>query len=201
MIKKFNPDKFGRYAKIFKWIITVFYAVSIIALVVIGVLAILCVTLPNKYFNIDGLGSGNFIFKLNNMISYDIRTTALPDGVNLRKIYISIVGGTFLYALVLMQTFKHLKEILKTVVSGMPFSKENPMHFMNIAAAIIGGSFLFPSVNELVCKRMIETFQLKGFSTNYSVDLVLFITGMLLVVLAGIFRYGCYLQNEYDETL
>ena len=96
---------------------------------------------------------------------------------------------------------KLLRDLLKTVAQGVPFDKENPMRLVNIASVVIGGAFLFPALNELVAGRMIDTFLLKGFSLKYSADLFLLLAGLMMLIMAGVFKYGCYLQNEYDETL
>jgi len=35
----------------------------------------------------------------------------------------------------------------------------------------------------------------------YSINTTMIMTGLLMLILSGIFRYGAYLQEEYDATL
>ncbi len=38
-------------------------------------------------------------------------------------------------------------------------------------------------------------------SVNYSANTTMLFSGLLLLILSSIFRYGSYLQDEYDATL
>lgn len=201
MSKEFNPIKYAKMAKSMKKVISVFYIVSIVSLAAFVIAAVLCMALPEDYFNIRHFQNGSFSFALNGLIKYDISVSQLPADTSFRKIFTSIVGSAFLYSLAMMRIFKYLRDLLKTVADGVPFDKENPSRLVNIGAVIIGVAFLFPALNELVAGRMIDAFLLEGFSLNYSVDWFLLMTGWMVLILAGVFRYGCYLQNEYDETL
>jgi len=48
---------------------------------------------------------------------------------------------------------------------------------------------------------MIRTFNLSELSILYTPDLKLAFTGLLLLILAWVFDYGGYLQEEMDQTV
>ena len=97
--------------------------------------------------------------------------------------------------------FKQVRNILKTVETGTPFEKDNTKRLSKIGTVLIIGSFLFNAMNGLVTINIIKLFEWNKYSFVYSPDLFILFTGLLILILAGIFNYGAYLQNEYDTTL
>jgi hypothetical protein len=56
-------------------------------------------------------------------------------------------------------------------------------------------------MNGLVTVNIISLLKIERFNFNLSPDLFMLFTGILILILAGVFKYGAYLQNEYDTTL
>jgi hypothetical protein len=50
-------------------------------------------------------------------------------------------------------------------------------------------------------KAMIQSFQITNLEINYTFDGTMLVTGFLILILAGVFKYGNFLQKEYDATL
>lgn len=201
MTRKFDPMKFNKFAKILKKATTVFYALSIIMLFIVVIIGILCVTLPEAYFSTHYFKSSNFAFEISGILRYRISESFLSSDTSFRNIFLTIAGAGSIYAISLIGIFKLLKNLLISVVNGVPFHHDNPKAIMNISYIIIAGAFIFPALNSMVSMSMLNTFQLNDFDVYYSIDLFLLMTGALLFILSGIFEYGCYLQNEYDDTI
>jgi branched-subunit amino acid ABC-type transport system permease component len=65
----------------------------------------------------------------------------------------------------------------------------------------MAAAFVIPAAEIFVAGAMIDILKIQNISTNYSINLVLILTGFMMFVLGGIFKYGSYLQHEYDETV
>ena len=81
------------------------------------------------------------------------------------------------------------------MASGNPFIRATPRVRTSVRQ-IAGG---FTSLPPLGAVKMISTFSLAGFPSTPDVELAFI--GFLLTVLAAVFAYGCYLQQEMDQTV
>ncbi|QKE72044.1 hypothetical protein HPK19_04180 [Arthrobacter citreus] len=92
----------------------------------------------------------------------------------------------------------NLNQILKNVMEQKPFIYQNAnrirmMGWLLLVQALIG--YIYDFIQDLVLLKHRVSFELL-----YSeVPLLLF--GVCLLILSGVFRYGCYLQEEYDAIL
>lgn len=91
---------------------------------------------------------------------------------------------------------------MKTIESEKPFQKENSNRISYIGACIIGLSVVNIAYG-LIGWAAIEPKLLPGFNGNFIIQLHLeyVVLGALIIFLSWIFRYGAYLQQEYDETV
>ncbi|NMB97178.1 MAG: DUF2975 domain-containing protein [Clostridiaceae bacterium] len=103
--------------------------------------------------------------------------------------------------ILLVPALKQLVLILASVEKNSPFAVENSRRISNLGLILIISSFLLPAFEILVVKTMIDTFNIKHVSINYTVNIALILSGFLMFILSGVFNYGSYLQNEYDETV
>lgn len=92
----------------------------------------------------------------------------------------------------------NLNQILKNVMEQKPFIYNNAiririMGWLFVVQALIG--YIYDFIEDLVFLKNRVSFEL-----FYSeVPVLLF--GICLLILSGVFRYGCYLQEEYDSIL
>ncbi|MCG8640293.1 MAG: hypothetical protein MI862_11170, partial [Desulfobacterales bacterium] len=63
------------------------------------------------------------------------------------------------------------------------------------------GSLVYKAAGGVVAMAIINTYNLSNFKINFSPDIFMLFTGFMLLILAGIFQYGSFLQEEYDTTL
>jgi hypothetical protein len=94
-----------------------------------------------------------------------------------------------------------VKRILKTVVEDKPFEKGNSKNLTIISLVLIAASFILPIFEGRVFSAAIKTLQVGNISIGYSMNWTLLLTGILILILAGVFQYGNYLQEEVDSTL
>ena len=89
-----------------------------------------------------------------------------------------------------------VKRILKTVVDDKPFEKGNSKNLTIISLVLIAASFILPIFEGRVFSTAIKTLQIGNINIGYTMNWTLLLTGILILILAGVFQYGNYLQEE-----
>ncbi len=95
----------------------------------------------------------------------------------------------------------NLKLILKTVEDDHPFEKNNSKRLLIVAIVFIAGSIISGITEGITAQAVIDTLKIKNASVVFTINVAMLLTGFLILILAGIFRYGSYLQSEYDTTV
>ena len=95
----------------------------------------------------------------------------------------------------------YLLGILRSVKKGSPFVKENASRLSIMGFILIGGSIIVGFIYSLMVYTIFEALKITNLSVNFQINSTMFASGLLLLILAGVFRYGSYLQEEYDATL
>jgi hypothetical protein len=201
MLKQMSLEKMNKSAKALKTVMSVFYVASIVGIVISLIIAICSVALPNSYFSVDHFRNGGFSLDVNGIFRYDLNGSNLSSDVNMKGVFESIAFAAFVYSAAMTIIFKELRDILITVTKKEPFNEKNAERLTRISAVIIVGSVLFNFINNLVAGLIIDTLEIKYINVVTSINISMLLTGFLILILAGIFKYGCYLQKEHDETV
>jgi hypothetical protein len=94
-----------------------------------------------------------------------------------------------------------IKRILKSVIADHPFEKGNSKNLTVVAITLIAGSLIAPLLEGRVVSAIIAALKISNINFSYSMDCTLLFTGIIILILAGVFQYGNYLQEEVDSTL
>lgn len=178
--------------------LTFFIAFTAIGLVVTFI--------PNEYFNVEmskitHLKNGSFSIEFMNGFRYSLTDSAINKMVNVKSLLISAMITGVCYSFVLQYIFKQLKTLLKSTIERCPFDEKNSQRIFKMACPMLGAGFIFPILRGFIYHNLINVFDLNHFSVAYSFDFYWILTGVLLLILSYIFKYGSFLQTEYDETL
>lgn len=94
---------------------------------------------------------------------------------------------------------KQILNILKSIVKDIsPFIMDNAKSLKKLAYTIITYSVVADILANILC----SAFVIKIFTFDLSnIHLSGVLVGGLIFIIADIFQYGVYLQNEYDTTL
>lgn len=95
----------------------------------------------------------------------------------------------------------NLRLILKTVADDRPFEKNNAKRLFIISIVLIIGSAVWKIIEAIYALTIVNILKIASIDVNFSIDGAMLLTGFLILILAGVFRYGSYLQDEYDTTL
>jgi len=94
---------------------------------------------------------------------------------------------------------KQIVNILKSTARDItPFIMDNAKSLKKLAYSII----IYSLVSDILSNILCSIFVTKIFFIDLSnIHLIRVLVGVLIFVIAEIFQYGVYLQNEYDTTL
>jgi len=118
--------------------------------------------------------------------------------INYKHIFAFMMSQVLCFSALTTFFIKQINKILRTVMEKKPFVYQNAISIKNMGWLLIVQSLIDYTYNSIV-----ELFLLKQ---SVSVPLItsgtpLLLFGICLLILSGVFRYGCFLQEEYDSML
>lgn len=197
---KAEMQKIKRYSHMLRIVTNVFYWAAIAAAAGSLLALIIIRLLPDTHFELSAGSIGHSGFSLNSIIKYDVNDVSL-QGVSMKNVYLTIMLMSAVIFGLMIPALKQLVLILKTVEEDKPFTVENAKRISSLGGILVICSFLIPAIEVLVANAIIDTLKIQDISTNYSMNVLLLLAGLMLFILGGIFKYGSYLQYEYDETV
>ncbi len=193
-----TTDKMRRFAGSLHTVFKVFFWVSLVVAILSAISIIIVLVVPGEIWQ-GQLGSKVY-FSTGDVVRYqlDLPPDQLIDYKPLLLVYLtSLAVGVGVIAVI----HYLLADILRRVKEGDPFAKENGTKISVIGAIILVGSFVVNLMQAAITYAGIVVYNIKNISVNISPDMTMIFLGLLLLILAGIFRYGSYLQDEVDATL
>ncbi|WP_020007639.1 DUF2975 domain-containing protein [Salinicoccus albus] len=207
--KKFKT--FVTTAYVFSFIILALFAIALLATIVAGVVLFF---IPQE--TINGL-----LTRIPAEVSYEANGVSLQitdsfiESLTLEKLpifyvllasFINVGVATFIIFLV--------NRWLHNLKSGDVFAQKNSRFIESIGFAFVALGFL-SGLGDLAMQHLMnsvlgsaeEIFEMtnkfiySGNSLNYSIDLTLLFTGLLIWIIGRVFKYGTFLQNEFDATV
>ena len=197
---KTRQVKMKTLAKILKIVANVIFWVAAVVFCLFLVASIIMLFIPEKNLVLPANMTGNLTATIGEVLVFKFEPQTvgdLPIKPVLQAAFIWVSVVTLMMSIILFE----LKRILKSVVQDNPFEKVNSKNLTVIAVVLITGSFIVKFLEGRVASAVIQTLQISNISINYSIDVNLLLTGILILILAGVFQYGNYLQEEVDSTL
>lgn len=201
MKENFSKEKYEGIFKIthfcVKWLVRILYVAMIV--VVIGLVAVLFIPRSNFSFNTNQLEDISFQFynlfvRIEDFVSegtYNIKSVLLIAGVS------GVVNIGFIQLILI-----GIRKLILKVKEGSPFDFKNAEVLRRMGMFFIAGSIVLPLANTAMMSTLVHTFNVIGESrVNFAIDLQFVFMGLLIMVLAYVFSYGSYLQEEHDSTV
>lgn len=193
-------EKYGKLTKALRilsrigfWVSLVLTAVLLPAATVLlmsGRLGI-SVALPENLMLVDGVIRYNIAMLADSLSPADA-TAIIARVLFSIAVYAAVVGATLFF----------LCKILHSVEQGNPFDGKTPGRLSAIGVIFLAGSVLVGIAQANIASVLIHAMNLtESISAYYTINDMMVISGLLLLILSAIFRYGSYLQEEYDATL
>ncbi len=200
MSNKSKRLKIKRFSHNLRIVMNVFFWASIVVAIGSVIAAIVINLVSDSHFLLSDKDIGHVGFSLDGLIKYNLNDSAL-QGINMKNIYFVIFIMSAFISFLIIPVLKQIVLVLKSVEEDKPFAKENAKRISIIGIVFILGSFIIPAFKVFVAMTMIDTLRIQNVTTNYSIDIISTLAGLMMFILSGIFMYGSYLQYEYDETV
>jgi len=202
MKNKNVADRLKKITRALRILIQVCFWASLAAAALTALIGLVLVIFPgvfSAFAEAYGSSKGKMVIELNDMLRYSIApNNAIVE--NMKPAYLVIVFGAAISGFIIAPFLYQLKSILKSAEDNRPFEAGNAKRLSRMGMLIILYSIVCRLGKYFTLKVMLDAVRIPGISLNFSIDTG-WIMGLLLFILAGIFRYGSYLQDEYDATL
>jgi hypothetical protein len=199
MSNKSEMQKIKRYSRVLRFVMNVFYWVSLVTACISFIAAVATIFIPASKFIFKNNYAGSFGLSLDGLIKYNL--TEAAQGISLKDVYLTILFMSVVLLFLVAFVAKKLVHILKSVENDSPFEKENAERILAIGRILVLSALFIPALKFIPAKVLLDLVKMQNIDLNYSVNIYLLLAGFLMFVLSGIFKYGSYLQSEYDETV
>ncbi len=186
--------------KIVKKVIQVFYFILIGGGILFFLLFIATLFIPKDVLTLSGDIIPHIKFEIGNMFTYQIRDLEI-DSISLKGILLTITISAAICIGLVVLILHQLIKIFDTLEVKNPFDEKNSTRILNIGGLLIISSFVVNGLMSLVYYMMIKELNINFIDIDFSINVGLLFSGILVVILSSIFKYGTFLQNEYDQTL
>jgi len=191
---------FEKTLKFFQGLFNIFYWVVIIGMLLGlgGMIAGIFVPLHTLHDILTAPGTTFYVPFAHS--SYQIDANHIPI-TKLRTLLITACIKYEVILLALLFITMQIKRILQFTRNKQPFSKDCIKHIRWLAYGVIIYSFISGVLGNIWDLLLVRTFQLSEIVISLHFNFEMMIMGFLLLFLSYIFKYGAYLQEEYDSTL
>jgi hypothetical protein len=117
-----------------------------------------------------------------------------------QNIVLLLAGMTMLFAAAILITFQ-LKVIFSNFRQNLPFQGPNISRIRNIAFILIAYSVVQWLFVIVVNQILLSNFRWEPVQLTYSFNLSALVTGLILIVVAEIFKLGASFENENKLTI
>ncbi|WP_141520415.1 DUF2975 domain-containing protein, partial [Bacillus pseudomycoides] len=139
--------------------------------------------------------------------TFDVDVTLFSTKIDVNHIQITkirtlIINACIIYEVILTTLLFitiQLKRILQFARNKQPFSKSCIKHIRYLAYGVIIYGFITELLVNIWSLLLVKILQLSEPVIYLKFEMM--ITGFLILLLTHIFKYGAYLQDEYDSTL
>lgn len=201
MSTPFNEKKFMNLLQITAVVIKI---IIIIIVTIIGFLALgflVTVFLPASLLTIDlnALVDGLTIDMMG--IAVTIPGDLFQDEVSLKGTVLTTLTVAAIYMAFFAFLIHLLYGLLMDAKKQTPFSRANIKRLFTMSYALITGGIVLPIFLAVVGWVFIAASGFEGASVEYALHGQYIMTGVLIFILAKLFEYGAYLQDEVDMTV
>lgn len=200
MSRKFNKERFETVIKL----VDVFLKFSVIAIfVLLGILTLGFITtlfIPSGLYDFDLANLEQMSVQVFGL-DYDLTALGLTGVVNIKRV---VIAGIFAL-LINLGFYQFVQVLLKKVMSNIrnqhPFNPTNVTYLKYMGIGFLVASLLLPIFNSVFFVQVMNTLDLFDVDVNASLNFQSLYMGVIILILAYIFDYGSYLQEEHDMTV
>lgn len=186
-----------RLAGILYVIFKVFFWFSIAASAAFALGALVTGFLPSEL--LKGVNTESFRLSLGSIIRFTLNNSG--GQTNFKPVLLAILISCAIVFPLVSAICWQLAGILKTVKEDRPFAGENANRLVIIGIILLNAAWINKVIEAVTAYVTITTFRIPNVTIAFTIDTTMLFMGLLVLILAGVFKYGSYLQSEYDATL
>lgn len=195
-----NAEKFKRLASFLRKFLIIIYWLYFVFSILVGIGLAIVFFVPKDKFNVYPFSSSlKFSIEIDNL--YFWVSPAGSESVNIKILLIAKLILALIVAFITILVLRQIISILKTVEEENPFDIENSKRLSFIGKILIISSLILKPIQSLLIMYFIDIFKIENISKKINIDLTILFIGLFIILLAKIFSYGNYLQQEYDSTV
>lgn len=200
MGKKLDLKKYRRMASSLEIVMKVFTWVAAGVAAVTAIAGIAFMFIPDTSGIFSTLNNDSFGLSPESLISFKVnRTNVGPSDIKTLMIRIMFMASAV--SIVFAPIFRQIQLILCSVKDNKPFDINNAKRLTIVGTVLIIGSLVVRAAQYFVASAIVEKLKLDNVSVNIGVDSNMILMGLIVLILAGVFKYGNYLQQQYDSTV
>lgn len=200
MNRTFNKGRFDVVIDIthllLKWSVRALYV--LIGILTVGFLVFLFLPKGLLDYDISNLENINVLYA---NIYYEISGESFVGIYNVKwlltLLFFAGIANLAFYQYIQIQ----LRNVISNVKQKEPFSINNVNYLKYMAYAFLISSLVLPIVNGWLFTTAVNTFEIYEATINFSLNMQSLFMGILVLILAYVFDYGSYLQEEHDMTV
>ncbi|MBP1903750.1 hypothetical protein J2Z32_000362 [Paenibacillus turicensis] len=180
-------------------------AVIVFLLVLFGRMQLTLIT-PQGHFADAMLAEKNHNsdsrFGFTNLSDLQIYLRAIATGGEVQVLtYIGIVIMGFMVIIPGAYAFFLMAIFFGNIAKGNVFTSSNASLLLQGGIVLVACSIITPILNAYIIPPIINKFTSNVISTAVGIDFTQLFAGAILLIMAYVFHYGIYLQDEADHTL
>lgn len=199
MKTKFDQKNFNLILKSTLVLTKITQIIMIIGIVSLVLLSLGVLVIPSELYNIDLSMINAFSMNIGTL-DMKIPIEGMRGTLNIRYLIIFASATLFVYLGSFLYLFRKVEAFLLFVKKGTPFADENIHMMYHIGKVLVILSFVLPLITMPFAWRLAHVLPL-DIVVNLEINLGLLVLGFVVLLLASIFNYGAYLQEEYDQTV
>lgn len=199
MKTKFDQKNFNLILKSTLVLTKITQIIMIIGIVSLVLLSLGVLVIPSELYNIDLSMINAFSMNIGTL-DMKIPIEGMTGTLNIRYLIIFASVTLFVYLGSFLYLFRKVEAFLLFVKKGTPFADENIHMMYHIGKVLVILSFVLPLITMPFAWRLAHVLPL-DIVVNLEINLGLLVLGFVVLLLASIFNYGAYLQEEYDQTV
>ena len=211
MEQTIQSKEFRLLTKGLRTIFTIIMVLMIFALTILGVLLVAVIVVTEKEVN-NILVHGQIAASIQFVGLEIVLSNKVADDIQFSKLnVVKLLFTATIYIALLLFIVVQVRNVLSNLSKGIIFSAKNSKKMEWIAYAIVFLSLTVEAFRTYVAYTIFEQFKLaellidtgliKGVVYQFTgVNWTLLLCGLVIWTIARVFRYGAFLQDEYDAT-
>lgn len=201
METNFNHTKYTSFIKVVHMILLWLIVILFIGLGAMAVGALIMLFIPRGLLDVDMASLSEINTRLTAIIR-EIDPGFFTGTVNVKRSIIALLLSGIAHAAFIQFIMIMLRKLIGNVKDHTPFRQNNAVILRNLGIGFLVASLVLPvfsSLSMLTVARMFDIFD--QFQYRFSIQWSHVFMGVLILILAYVFSYGAYLQEEHDATV